>query len=829
MVQSFRLICAIAGSENVKSFLSLSSMIPKFFTILVLFSAVSLPQSFSITGKVLDAETGEGLGYANIRAAGTTTGTSANRDGDYQLKLPAGNYKIAASYLGYFSDTITLGVRGNLTGIDFKLRQTNVTLPEITVLPGENPALVIIRKAIARKHYRDSLLTSYEFDAYTKGIIRTEKEISSRGNGGITLDIGSPDTAGLFITGILENESRGYFKKPDKYKEIILSRKQTSNFPSSINILTGGRLIQNFYDERINFLGTDLNGPVADDALDYYDYYILSASAIDKDTVFKISIAPLDKDDPGFTGSIYINNRAYDLAKIDLQLNRAANVGGIFDTISIFQQFDAFGGELYMPVDYRLFAKANVLNLARFGFELSSVLYDYKINPALGDDFFDKAVLTVVPDADKKDSLYWSGIQSIPGTEEELFAYRRIDSLSKIPFSFWDEFSILASQLKVAEGYYISAPLSLYHFNRVEGHTLDFGISGEDLLDYRLNSDFNISYGFSDKKVKTDLSAAYLLGEYRTTEINVNAYNSLKVLFGESEDYNDFLTTLLTLFSKYEFRDYYYSRGFDLNISGEVFPVLSLSSGYKNYLDRSAYNNSDFSFLNKEKLYRENPPIDEVNINQLNFGFTLDARNYIEDGYFRRRITEGKSYFILSGNIAHSNSPWLESTIKFTKYDMTLRGYLNSFRSTSLNFKIYGLYTVGGLPYQDLYSIPGNIDLLARDYTFRTLNVNEMVGDNTVTLNVENLLGDELFRMLNVPFLKSAELALKAFFNAAYIVNGSPSPSLPESQKQEFKTPFYEIGFGVGHVLLPMTIEFAWKLNHRGENNFRVGINSFAL
>jgi outer membrane protein assembly factor BamA len=88
---------------------------------------------------------------------------------------------------------------------------------------------------------------------------------------------------------------------------------------------------------------------------------------------------------------------------------------------------------------------------------------------------------------------------------------------------------------------------------------------------------------------------------------------------------------------------------------------------------------------------------------------------------------------------------------------------------------------------------------------------------------------DELFRALGIPYLRSSELQLKAFFNAALVLNNSESPSLPESQKQEFKHPFYEVGFGIGHVLIPLQIEFAWKLNYRGENNFRIGINSVVI
>jgi hypothetical protein len=54
------------------------------------------------------------------------------------------------------------------------------------------------------------------------------------------------------------------------------------------------------------------------------------------------------------------------------------------------------------------------------------------------------------------------------------------------------------------------------------------------------------------------------------------------------------------LFLKESPNDYYYSKGFSFRLSGEVFPVLSLSAGYLNRTDNNASSNSDFSFFYKD-------------------------------------------------------------------------------------------------------------------------------------------------------------------------------------------------------------------------------------
>ena len=137
-----------------------------------------------------------------------------------------------------------------------------------------------------------------------------------------------------------------------------------------------------------------------------------------------------------------------------------------------------------------------------------------------------------------------------------------------------------------------------------------------------------------------------------------------------------------------------------------------------------------------------------------------------------------------------------------------------------------GIYNRGSLPYQSLYALPGNIDILFQNFSFRTLNVNQVFGSRVVTLNLEHNFRDLLFRVLKIPGLMNWEIQLNVFFNAAYCSAGSETSVHLPVQIQTFPHPFYEAGFGLSHVLLPLQLEFAWRLNYKGENNFRVGINS---
>ena len=798
------------------------------FTVFLFIVCTNLSaQQFSIEGTVKDKETNKNLGYANIRVSGTTIGTAANLQGSYELILKAGSHTLIVSYIGYYSDTAYVDLVSDITDLNFRLEKTEVILPEVVILPGENPALEIIRKAIHRKNIRNSNLNSYEFDAYTKGIVRTEDELVGRGSS-VSTGIGSSDTSGLMITGILENQSKGFYKKPGNFKEIIIAQKQSANFPSSLNVLTGGRIIQNFYEDDVRFFGRKLPGPIQDDALDYYHYYLDKTSVRDDEKIFHINMYPKDPQDPGFVGSIYITDSTYNLIKVDLKINDAANTGGILDTINIIQQFADYD-DFYMPVDYHLLVKANFLGLVRFGFELNSILYDYKINPQINSERFSKAIVTVIPNADKKDSSYWEKTITIPNTEEEDVAYRRIDSVSSIPLTFWDNFSLLDTRTYVNEQFAVSGPLSIYRFNRVEGSALDFTFYLDDAYDRRLNSYLDFSYGFADDRFKTDFWGEYLLGDYRTYGITLRAFDKLKILFGESDSYGELTATILALFFKTDFRDYYYSNGFNITIEGEVTPVLGLNIGYTNHTDHSATTNTNFSIFKKDKTYRPNPPVFEGKINAITAGFSLDFRDYIEDGYFRRRTSQGSSFVLFSGDVTFSDADLLSSKLDYTTYKLNSSGFIRTFRSASLSFRLFGMFNEGPLPYQDLYSLPGNIEYLSKHGTFRTLDVNEVLGEKVITLNVEHQFRDELFRMLNIPGLKNWEITLNLFFNIALSEIEEELEAIYPVPIKQFPHPFYEIGFGLGQGIIPMQLEFAWKLNYRDGNNFRVSLNAFVF
>lgn len=785
----------------------------------VILSTITIySQTFKVSGKVIEEKSNSPLQYANVRILNTTQGTSTNKDGIFELHLEKGEYKLITSFIGYYSDTSLVIVKGEINNLKIVLTESFVNLQEVVVIPGENPALEIIRRAIEQKKKREKKISSYSFSAYTKGVIKTSEELQA-GSASISLGVSVEDT--LKITGLLENISEGYFKKPNKYKEIITARKQSSNFPSTINTLTGGRFVQNFYSDDVSFFGQKLVSPLADNSLKYYFFYIDDTLSINNINVFKIKMMPDDSLDPGFIGDIYISSDNYHLLKIDLSLNKAANIGGLFEKVNVFQQFFPYGDNVYMPVDYRLDVEVNYLNLVKAGFEIHTVLSKYNLEANLNDKFFDKAVLTVLTDADKKDSTFWTQHQAISNTMEEIEAYKRIDSLSLIKLTFWDKFSFFSSSIELFDNVSVSGPLSLYHFNKVEGHALDFSIRASNLFDERLWLNSDVHYGFSDKKSKKSIGLRLLLGDYRTTTISFSLLDNIEVLYKDASDYGELFTTLNSLISKYDPGDYYYQKGIQFGLSGEVFSFLFLRGGYSYTQEKSAINNSDFSFFAKSKSYSSNRQITDGNYSRISCGFTLDFRNYIEDGKYRRRIGESKFNVIIDGGYEY-----YYGTNSFSIIRSSIRTFIPTYRNSSLNIRLRGFYSLNNLPVQYLNVLPGNFELLSRNYSFRTLAVNSVFAERAVTLFIEHNLRKELFNLFGIGFLQEIDLQFSYFLNGALTNLSSSDIFSAQINSLKFTKPFFETGFSLSHPLFPIVLEFAWKLNHFDNNNFKIGLTS---
>ncbi len=109
----------------------------KIYSLSVLFFFLGYPliyaqQTYTLSGIVAEAETGETLVGASVKITGTKqSGTTTNAYGFYSITLPSGAYEVTVSYIGYKTVSEKLNISANQK-LNIKL-QSSTQLQEVVV------------------------------------------------------------------------------------------------------------------------------------------------------------------------------------------------------------------------------------------------------------------------------------------------------------------------------------------------------------------------------------------------------------------------------------------------------------------------------------------------------------------------------------------------------------------------------------------------------------------------------------------------------------------------------------------------------------------------
>jgi hypothetical protein len=128
-----------------------------------------------------------------------------------------------------------------------------------------------------------------------------------------------------------------------------------------------------------------------------------------------------------------------------------------------------------------------------------------------------------------------------------------------------------------------------------------------------------------------------------------------------------------------------------------------------------------------------------------------------------------------------------------------------------------------------LYALSGSLEGVSGDMSFRTVQIGEYFGSKAATVNLQYNFYDEFFRIFPVPLLRDWNLQVSAFFNAGWVNISQKSRDILPVDYQPLRKPLMETGFGIGYMLLPIKLEFGWRLTHKNTNAFTIGLNTAIL
>ncbi len=102
-------------------------------------ASTSVAQTGRVEGQVIEAERGGGLQGVNVGLEGTSLGTATNADGRFAIEdVPAGEYELVASFVGYETRRRTVSVAaGETVEVTLSFEAADVELQEVEVIGRE--------------------------------------------------------------------------------------------------------------------------------------------------------------------------------------------------------------------------------------------------------------------------------------------------------------------------------------------------------------------------------------------------------------------------------------------------------------------------------------------------------------------------------------------------------------------------------------------------------------------------------------------------------------------------------------------------------------------
>ncbi|MCU4177621.1 DUF5686 family protein [Carboxylicivirga sp. N1Y90] len=337
--------------------------------ILCINATSSIAQGFR--GIVTD-EKDETVPFATIYLKETTTGTTTNDLGEFDIQLEAGSYTVVFQGLGFQKQEIKIEVKDGYVEKNIQLKKQAYRIKEVRVYSGgEDPAYPIMRKAISLAPYYQRQTSQYKAEVYLKGSLVMNKipKLIKR-----MMDKEEDDAAKLEIgkTYTMESMNEIEFTAPDKYDHTVINSQST--FPGSNDDDVIGYITYSFYEPNQDMAVS----PLAPNSFSHYKFVYEGFFYEGDVTVNKIKIVPKRKSQQSYSGYIYIVDNLWNIHSIDVTNN------AFFGEINIKQVYAPVKERSWLPISHRFKVKASIMGVkADFRYAGSVKYSDIALNSDL--------------------------------------------------------------------------------------------------------------------------------------------------------------------------------------------------------------------------------------------------------------------------------------------------------------------------------------------------------------------------------------------------------------------------------------------------------------
>ena len=759
--------------------------------------------SQKVSGVVMDKD-GNPVQYASIFIKGSSLGTNANIEGKYFLELNPGTYTLVCQQINYIKQekVITFGKEDIV--LNFVLDSLVISLTEVIITKGPDPANEIIRHTIAKKKYYQDQLNKFECEVYTKGQLRVRgypKKLLGR-----KIEFEDGDTSQLKMLYLSETVSKYSVQKPDKEKIEVLSSKVSGN--SDAYGLSAPRFFS-FYDNNI-FIGNEQNpnntlnprgfiSPLSDNAFNYYKFKFEGDFADDDNTVSRIKVTPRRKYEPLFEGYINIVVDEWRIHSVQLQLTKESQMQ-FLDSLKIEQLYRPIKGDTWAIMSQVMYPWVNFLGFDAYG-SFVNIYSNFNFEPQFEKKHFNNTLLKYNEGSNKKPNEYWETYRPVPLEDDEKSDYRVKDSLEWIKQqpAYMDSMHNVRNKLKalgalVFEQTFVGAtekttiavrPLTeQINFNPAEGLVINPALVWTKRLDSSQYSRHSISlapslrYGFANHHFNGHLTVRYNFGKRNAHQVMLSGGKRV-FQFNNYSPIGPRGNTLSCLLGKENrmktYEAYYFRGSFTQSIGGGFTWIVGFQ-----FQDRMPLNNvTNYSWFKKKEFYTPNYPSELVNENitrhqvftgLIRFNWQPGTR-YIE--LPEQRINIGSKLPLFSLEFLHGFNGVLGSDADFGKWKFTIKDELNLRLKGNFSYRlgIGGFLRRKMIPLPDFNHFNGNISSFAteRVNSFQLLplyefsNIKKFYALGHIEHNFNGLLTNK------IPGIRTLNIYLVAGANAFYL------------------------------------------------------------
>lgn len=793
-----------------------------------------MAQTVSVQGKI-QSTGGEALPFANVYLKNTTTGTTTNENGLFQLNLVPGKYELVFQYIGYQTQTQVVQVDDVPIILEITLASESVTLEAIEVSPdAEDPAYAIIRKAIDKRKEYLREIESYRCEAYLKGLQRLDKAPERILGQEIDLDTG--------VVYLSESISTLSFRQPDQYKEEMKSSK-VSGDSQGFSFNQASEMDFNLYENLIPIETIEkqfLVSPISNSALLYYDYEWLGLIQEGNLQINKIKIIPKSKSSPTISGTIYILEDSWRIYASEIFI--ADGKIDFMKAVSIQQSYAPIG-ESWALISQKFAFSFGALGFIGSGYFVC-LYQDYELDPNFPKNYFNNALLVVEEGANEKDSLYWKDVRPIPLTNFEIEDYQTKDSLEivKKSESYLDSLDRATNKLSynkiMLSGYeyqnsfqktrwQIAPVAEMLQFNSIEGWVLNAPISYQKSWEDRRKFTIapTLRYGFSNEEFQGKLKLEYNFKPQKFARISLEGGRFVEQL-SRFKLINPLINTSYALWEKQNYMKLYQKAYGKVALRYELLNGLLLFSNLEYAERQMMQNTSDYSLRPTEhREYTSNQPTNlEISDTSVPTHQALTWEVYA-------RFRFDQEYLLYPDQKYNTDSKYPTLWLKYRKGIPILGSDIDyDWLALSVNDE----FTMGLLG-TSKWQIEVGIFFNNEELYF--MDFRHFWGNQTFIKPFQEVQGLGDFQLL--PYYESS--TQDQYFKAHYEhhFNGFIWRKLPLLKKLKWQTLFlanylttpvfedyWEIGVGIEHIFKVMRVDYVWSFqeNIALSQGLRIGV-----